>query len=412
MNNSLPEIWNCPEAFEFICTKKWAGLTPTDIENIRHCDVCNEQVYWSANPEEFVANSKQGRCVAVPRKGMPLEGEMAGRVSPNYYHDRVEHKAEYQIWRSGWPLILDRDPFFILFLIRKGYPDALEIFIELAANFPEELELLRQAYLLLSRSAEKDKFALYLLEIGKIDEAIAISRATNNTSHARTMIWTLLKMNLVAEAQKLLPMFDYSGDRYYAPLSSIAEKMAELGQSKQAIDLYESYLSNIKKTFTDIETTILNRLPDLRLLDVFITLSTDFSAEKDLVDKACELLAEDKDRRKFALYLLNAGQLDRSIAIAKTLQHDSHLLMYMVSSFSQMYKVEEAMQIIPMLESGRSQFDGFEWIAKYLQSSNQIEKAIDAHEWYLTNIKNIPVDIELLISQRLLSLRQKISQQI
>ena len=54
-NRSISEVWNCPEAFEFLCSKKWNDLNPTDLPNVRHCGVCSENVYWSANPEEFVA---------------------------------------------------------------------------------------------------------------------------------------------------------------------------------------------------------------------------------------------------------------------------------------------------------------------------------------------------------------------
>jgi tetratricopeptide (TPR) repeat protein len=308
VNDSLPEIWNCPEAFEFICTKKWDGLTPTELDNVRHCDTCNEHVYWSANPEEFVANSTQGRCVAVPRTGMLLgtNQSLMGRVGPEYSQNRAIHVAEYQLWRSGWNLILDRDPFFILFLIRKGYPDALELYIELATKLPAERELTRRAHILLARSNDRQKFALYLLKIDRIDEAIAVARSTQDSSICGIIIGALLNMNLVAEAQKLLPMLDSSSYVYYRSSCAIAEKMAELGQSKQAIDLYESCLTNITNNFKDIESQISNRLPALYLLDTFVNLAADFPDPESLVDRANTVLADNESRKKFLMYLLNA----------------------------------------------------------------------------------------------------------
>jgi tetratricopeptide (TPR) repeat protein len=415
MNNSLPEIWNCPEAFEFICTKKWDGLTPTDLENVRHCDTCNEHVYWSANPEEFVANSTQGRCVAVPKTGMLLGNDLSltGRVSPEYYQNRAIHVAEYQLWRSGWNLILNRDPFFILFLIRKGYPDALELYIELATKFPEDRELTRRAHILLARFSfreatptnDRQKFALYLLKIGRIDEAIAIARSTQDPSICKIIIGELLNMNLVTEAQKLLPTIDSSSYFYYCSLGAIAEKMSELGQSKQAIDLYEGYLTNITNNFKDIESQISNRLPALYLLDTFVNLATDFPDPENLVDRANTVLADDESRKKFLLYLLNSKKTDGAVAIAKTFSHDSNLLKYIVSRFSDMNEVEAALEIISIQTSGQAQFDGLKWIISRLQSARQIDRAIDVCQWYLTNIQNIPAEIEAEVVRQISSLR-------
>jgi hypothetical protein len=410
MNNSLPEIWNCPEAFEFICTKKWDGLTPTDIDNVRHCDTCNEHVYWSANPEEFFTNSTQGRCVAVPRTGMLLgtNQSLMGRVGPEYSQNRAIHVAKYQLWRSGWNLILDRDPFFILFLIHKGYPDALELYIELATKLPEERELARQAHILLAQSDDRQKFALYLLKIGQIDEAIAIARSTQDPSIGQSIIGALLNMNLVTEAQKLLPMLDSSSYFYYCSLGAIAEKMAESGQSKQAIDLYERYLTNITNNFKDIESQISNRLPALYLLDTFVNLATDFPDPEKLVDRANTVLADDESRKKFLLYLLNANKIDGAVAISKTFSHDSNLLKYIVSRFSDMNEVEAAQEILSIQTSEQAQFDGLKWIIGRLESARQIGRAIDVCEWYLANIQNIPSSLEAEVLQQISRLRSQL----
>jgi hypothetical protein len=60
-HSSPSEIWNCPEAFEFICSKKWDELNSTDNSKIRHCEICDLNVSWSSNPDEFIANSKLDR---------------------------------------------------------------------------------------------------------------------------------------------------------------------------------------------------------------------------------------------------------------------------------------------------------------------------------------------------------------
>jgi hypothetical protein len=76
--------------------------------------------------------------------------------------------------------ILDRDPFSILPLIQKGFPDFLELFIEALANFPPDRLLLDRAYRLLANSQEKARFALYLVEIGEVEMAIEIAETLNN----------------------------------------------------------------------------------------------------------------------------------------------------------------------------------------------------------------------------------------
>jgi tetratricopeptide (TPR) repeat protein len=409
MDRAISEVWNCPEAFEFLCSKKWKELNLTDLPNVRYCGVCSENVYWSANPEEFVANSKLGRCVAVPRQGMPLDGEIAGRVSPEYAQERQEHKLQYQSWRSRWNIILNQDPFFIIFLIRKGYPDALELFVEIVNNFPAEQELLHQAYQLLSNSATRDKFALYLLDIGQIDQAIAICRTLKDSSQIRSVIWKLVQMSRLEEALKICPMIE-SNRVKHGCISAIADKMAELGQIKQAIDLYNSHLDFTRKGFQDIESNVLNKLTYLQPLDVFNDLSINFPIAQNLVDKALELFSDEKTRREFALYLLKSERFKQAIAIAETLKNNSNFLMYMLSRLREIQKFEEAKQILLMFESRKAQFDGFLEIVTAMESLKLFEQAIEFFQWGLANIKDMPDEAELLITSRLQTLNRKIAE--
>jgi hypothetical protein len=174
------EIWNCPEAFELLCTKAWHGLQQTDNPQIRHCETCQEHVYLSSTPAEFVSNIQMGRCVSIPQPGMPQE-LLTGRGNAEFLQQiRQQYErahSEYKVW---WRMILDRDPFSILPLIQKGFPDFLELFIEASANFPPDRLLLDRAYRLLANSQEKARFALYLVEIGEVEMAIEIAETLNN----------------------------------------------------------------------------------------------------------------------------------------------------------------------------------------------------------------------------------------
>ena len=407
-NRPVSEVWNCPEAFEFLCSKKWNDLNPTDIPNVRHCGVCSENVYWSANPEEFVANAKLGRCVAVPTQGLHLDGEIAGRVSPEYYEERRKNVEQYQFWRSSWNLILNQDPFFIIFLIRKDYPDALEMFIEIANHFPDEQELLYQAYLLLSKSENRGEFVLYLMDIGQIDLAIAITRTLKDSSQVQSVIWKLVEINKVEEALKLCPMIE-SNHAKYQSIGLIANKMAELGQIKQAIDLCNQYLHYAQKDFQDIENNIRNRITYLQPLDIFNDVSLEFPVAKDLAVKALELFPDEKSRREFALYLRKIERFEQAIAIVETLKENSNFLISMVANLSEGQKFEEAKQVLLMCESGKNQVDAFVWIVSKMEFFKLFEKAIDFCEWYLANISNIPDDAAFMVSSKLNYLNQKIA---
>lgn len=407
-NRPVSEVWNCPEAFEFLCSKKWNDLNPTDLPNVRHCGVCSENVYWSDNPEEFVANAKLGRCVAVPNQGLHLDGEMAGRVSPEYYENRKKNVEQYQFWRSSWNLILNQDPFFIIFLIRKGYPDALEMFIEIANHFPEEQELLRQAYLLLSRSESRGEFVLYLVDIGQIDEAIAITRTLKDSTQVQMVIRKLVQTNWLNEALGLLPMLEYR--LKYMLIPQIADKMEESGQIKQALDLCNQYLHYARQGFQEIEEYILNRITYLQPLDIFNDLSIEFPVAKDLAVKALELFPDEKSRREFALYLVKVERFEQALSITETLKENSNFLRYMVGTLSGLNKFEEAKQILFMFKSGQSPINELNAIVRGMISLGEFENAIDICEWYVANVGNMLDDSIPQVSLTLNHLNQKIAE--
>ena len=239
MNNSFSEIWNCPDAFEFVCNKQWEGLNPTEVNNIRYCDVCSENVYLSSTPQEFVRNSTLGRCVAVPRQGMPptpLLPCLTGMPSPEFVREFAEHQAQYKIW---WNIALSHDPSVILCLIQKKFPDLLELFIELTANFPEEQTLLEEASQLLSNSDEKDKFALYLVRIGKVAEAVQIAKTLKDDQQfLMNLFCRLLEIDSLEEALEVSTLLIPSNNQSIAFIN-VAGRLMEHGQFKKAIDVYE-----------------------------------------------------------------------------------------------------------------------------------------------------------------------------
>ncbi len=71
VNPSETELWNCENAFEFKCPRKWESLTHTESPNIRYCEVCRENVYFCETPLEFVRQGNLGRCVAIHQEVTP-----------------------------------------------------------------------------------------------------------------------------------------------------------------------------------------------------------------------------------------------------------------------------------------------------------------------------------------------------
>jgi hypothetical protein len=175
MNNSPAKVWNCPAAFELLCDRTWEGLAPTDRSHIRHCHSCNERVYLSTTPEEFVIHVKLGRCVSLPAAGIPPTDTSAqmllGRVSPQYLQEIQALTArQWQQYHTWWQIVLDRDPFFIIPLIDKNFPDLLDFLIEINTNHPTERDLLELATDLITVL----KIAAALVIEGKIRDAIGV----------------------------------------------------------------------------------------------------------------------------------------------------------------------------------------------------------------------------------------------
>lgn len=81
---SLRTVRSCPAArFSYECPKQWTDLAETDQPDVRHCNACNESVYFCRTDEETIARAIEGKCVAraEPDPG-GLRPPVLGRVSP------------------------------------------------------------------------------------------------------------------------------------------------------------------------------------------------------------------------------------------------------------------------------------------------------------------------------------------
>ncbi len=80
----------------FRCPRAWHLLTPTAVEEIRYCEVCERSVHLAANSEELRAHAAAGHCVAVvtvePSRGVDRSEDdpiTVGRVAEPPYEGRI-----------------------------------------------------------------------------------------------------------------------------------------------------------------------------------------------------------------------------------------------------------------------------------------------------------------------------------
>jgi hypothetical protein len=105
VNPSETELWNCENAFEFICPRKWESLRQTESPGIRYCEVCSQNVYFCETPLEFVRQGNLGRCVAIRQEVTPkaaFYNHMMGR----YMLDFAMREEEW------WKGVSDLNPTF------------------------------------------------------------------------------------------------------------------------------------------------------------------------------------------------------------------------------------------------------------------------------------------------------------
>lgn len=57
-------IRNCETTFRFQCPKLWSELSPTAEAGIRHCSVCDCDVYFCGTDAETIEHARAGHCIA------------------------------------------------------------------------------------------------------------------------------------------------------------------------------------------------------------------------------------------------------------------------------------------------------------------------------------------------------------
>ncbi|REL35881.1 hypothetical protein [Thalassotalea euphylliae] len=58
------EFRNCE--FKFKCPEDWDSMSITDDDTVRHCEVCERNVYLCQDESEIIDALKFNRCVAIP----------------------------------------------------------------------------------------------------------------------------------------------------------------------------------------------------------------------------------------------------------------------------------------------------------------------------------------------------------
>jgi len=104
-NPSQTELWNCENAFEFVCPRKWESLGHTESSNIRYCEVCSQNVYLCETPLEFVSQGNLGRCVAIRKEVTPGSAFFNHAVG-RYLPQAAIREADW------WKGVLDLNPTF------------------------------------------------------------------------------------------------------------------------------------------------------------------------------------------------------------------------------------------------------------------------------------------------------------
>ena len=98
---SDPEIEGCAHGggdgwrlhFDFVCTRTWADLKPTDQEAVRHCDGCSQSVHYCDNLADAREHAQENHCIAmdlgVIRRDRDLDPPVMfmGSPSPSAYRE-------------------------------------------------------------------------------------------------------------------------------------------------------------------------------------------------------------------------------------------------------------------------------------------------------------------------------------
>jgi hypothetical protein len=77
------EIENCDVHFRFKCPKQWADLQPTNDKLVRHCDVCEKDVFYCYTKDELQERASKNQCVAFNDYGeSPMTLGLPDQIPP------------------------------------------------------------------------------------------------------------------------------------------------------------------------------------------------------------------------------------------------------------------------------------------------------------------------------------------
>lgn len=96
-------IRNCAPMFRFQCPELWSELTPTQQVGVRHCAVCDADVYICTSDEETIEHARAGHCIA---REIPDETELPAVVvgmpdDPPLFTARQREAARWSMREGG-----------------------------------------------------------------------------------------------------------------------------------------------------------------------------------------------------------------------------------------------------------------------------------------------------------------------
>ncbi len=72
-------VENCDLRFRYVCPKRWENLEPTDDNRVRHCDTCDQNVYYCRSVADARGRALGGQCVAIDSRVERAEGDLGVR---------------------------------------------------------------------------------------------------------------------------------------------------------------------------------------------------------------------------------------------------------------------------------------------------------------------------------------------
>ena len=90
-------IRNCDRVFRFQCPQLWTDLSATETADIRHCAVCDREVFFCTTDEETIEHAKAGHCIA---RELPDDDELPQTYlgEPNNVPDSTPDQEKAAAW--------------------------------------------------------------------------------------------------------------------------------------------------------------------------------------------------------------------------------------------------------------------------------------------------------------------------